>query len=470
MNYFQKRFTPSQADAVRFEHPGAKSFVDNETGEFRDSWRIFRIMAEFVEGYQFLSSFKNEITILGSARLPATSVYSKEAHALGHLLGKGGYTTITGGGPGIMEAANRGAYESGGESLGLNIQLPFEQRTNPYVKKSTAFSFFITRKVMLTAPSQAFVCFPGGFGTLDEFFEIADYIELGFMMRTPIILLGSAFWKPVLSFLEHGAFKQIHALKPKDLSMCHMVDTAQAAFDIIKTTQDQGKECMLAPSLFQCDVNVNWRIFRIMAELVEGFEFLTGLVEDVTILGTGHIKQGSPYYKKARMLGKKLAQRGFSVVTGGGQGIMEAASRGAFEGGGEPIGINTQVNYKERINEYVKRSIAFNFPFTRKFILLAPSKAFVFFPGGFGTMHELFEVLTLMETGKMEKVPVVLVGKAYWEPLVAFIRGMLCKKFKTINASDSTLFTVVDDIDSVVKFIVRDRARHGRAHKKAMRS
>src|SRR3989338_2150312 len=153
---------------------------------YRDSWRIFRIITEMVEGYQFLSDLKNEVVILGSARIPPNDKYYKIAVELGRLLGKHGFATITGGGPGIMEAANKGAFEVGGESVGLNIQLPFEQRINPYVKKATAFYYFFTRKVMLTSPGNAFVFFPGGFGTLDEFFEVVDYMELGFMEKTPI--------------------------------------------------------------------------------------------------------------------------------------------------------------------------------------------------------------------------------------------------------------------------------------------
>src|SRR3989338_7041363 len=139
---------------------------------YRDRWIIFRIITEFVEGYQFLGDLKKEVTLLGSARFPSNNKYYKIAQELGYLLGKNGFTTITGGGPGIMEAANNGAFEGGGESVGLNIQLPFEQRTNPYVKKSIAFYYFFSRKVMLTAPANAFVFFPGGFGTLDEFFEV----------------------------------------------------------------------------------------------------------------------------------------------------------------------------------------------------------------------------------------------------------------------------------------------------------
>ena len=123
------------------------SYTINETGEYRESWRIFRIMAEFVEGYQFLSQFEKAVTVFGSARLGEDSPYYQIARDLGALLGKNDYATITGGGPGIMEAANKGASEVGGESVGLNIQLPFEQRVNQYVKKSTAFFYFFTHNL-----------------------------------------------------------------------------------------------------------------------------------------------------------------------------------------------------------------------------------------------------------------------------------------------------------------------------------
>jgi|GEM_PF-6720829 len=132
------------------------------TGEpinFRDSWRIFRIISEFIDGYQFLDKFKREIIILGSARLPKNGHYYKVAEELGWLLGKNKFTTITGGGPGIMEAANKGAFDAGGTTVGINIQLPFEQRINPYVKESVGFFYFFTRKVMLTSPADAFVFF-----------------------------------------------------------------------------------------------------------------------------------------------------------------------------------------------------------------------------------------------------------------------------------------------------------------------
>ncbi|MEK7532628.1 MAG: TIGR00730 family Rossman fold protein, partial [Patescibacteria group bacterium] len=152
----------------------AFSFGNGNTGEYRDTWRVFRIMSEFVEGYQFLGEFHHEVTVFGSARLKPSNTYCKKARSLGKMLAEGGYTTITGGGGGIMEAANRGADEGGGESVGINILLPHEQRINAYVKKSIALHYFFTRKVMFATPAQAFVFFPGGYGTLDEFWEIID--------------------------------------------------------------------------------------------------------------------------------------------------------------------------------------------------------------------------------------------------------------------------------------------------------
>ena len=151
-------------------HP--KAFRSGEA-----TWRIFRIMAEFVDGYEFLSQLSADVTVFGSARLKAGTKYYREAEKLSGLMAKAGLSVITGGGPGIMEAANKGAHQAGGESIGLNIQLPFEQRINKWVRHGLGFHFFFTRKVMLTSPSQVFVAFPGGFGTMDEIFEVLTLIQ-----------------------------------------------------------------------------------------------------------------------------------------------------------------------------------------------------------------------------------------------------------------------------------------------------
>jgi hypothetical protein len=419
---------------------------------FRDSWRIFRIITEFVEGYQFLSDLKKEVTILGSARIPTNNRYYKIAVELGYLLGKNGFTTLTGGGPGIMEAANKGAYQSGGESVGLNIQLPREQRTNKFVKKSIGFYYFFSRKVMLTSPANAFVFFPGGFGTLDEFFEVVDYIEQGQMEKSPIVLVGKEFWMPIIEFLRQKSAREVHSVIEHDIDDWHIVETAEEAFSFVKDSKDKTNACVIGLDSPHCQGGLDWRIFRIMAELVDGFEFLAKIKNDVTVLGTKSIQADSYYYKSAYEVGKILAENKFSTLTGGGPGIMEAANKGSFENGGESIGINMRFERGERVNNYVAKSIGFYFPFVRKLIISAPSKAFVFFPGGFGTMHQLFELLTLFETKKLEPLPVILYGHDFWSPLLSFIHD-LHNKFKTISPSDELYIRVINKPEELIEYL-----------------
>lgn len=204
------------------------------------TWRIFRIMAEFVEGFQFLSTTKNEVTIFGSTRIPPTHRWYGVAVQLGKLLGAHGFTVVTGGGPGIMEAANKGAYEAGAESIGLNIQLPHEQRVNPYVTRSRAFHYFFTRKVMLAASAQAYVYFPGGFGTLDELFEILTLIQTKKSERIQVVLVGHEYWDPLVNWLTMSVLGTFDAVSREDLQIFTVVDTAEDAFDLIKSSQERS--------------------------------------------------------------------------------------------------------------------------------------------------------------------------------------------------------------------------------------
>lgn len=215
-------------------HASGSGFTDNI------NWRIFRIMAEFVEGFEFLSELKNEVSIFGSARSAVSDPYYKVAKELGGLCGKNGFTVITGGGPGIMEAANWGAFEAGGESIGLDISLPTEQRRNQFVKKAIGFRYFFTRKVMLSAASQAYVFFPGGFGTLDELFEMLTLIQTGKMSdEVPVILVGKKYWEPMLSWLQEYVYDEFHDISKEDMELFHLVDTADEAFAIIKNTKER---------------------------------------------------------------------------------------------------------------------------------------------------------------------------------------------------------------------------------------
>ena len=203
------------------------------------TWRIFRIMAEFVEGFQFLSELTREVTVFGSARLPETDRWYKEAQKFGRLLADCGFTTITGGGPGIMEAANRGAMEAGGISVGLNIQLPKEQRANPYITHGKGFHYFFSRKVMLAASAQAYVFFPGGFGTMDEFFEMLVLIQTGKAQRVPMVCVGKEFWEPLMRFIDETIVAKFNVATAADTKLYVIVDTAEAAFKIVEKSSER---------------------------------------------------------------------------------------------------------------------------------------------------------------------------------------------------------------------------------------
>jgi hypothetical protein len=201
-------------------------------------WRVLRVMAEFVDGFQFLADLKKTVTILGSARFPEDDQWYKEARKLGNMLAKEKFSVITGGGPGIMEAANRGAFEAGGDSVGLNIQLPYEQRINPYVKKAIGFHYFFTRKVMLAYSSQAYVYFPGGFGTVDELFEILTLVQTKKIFeKIPVILVGREFWGSMDAWMHQTMLGKHKAIDANDLKIYTIVDTAEEAMKIIKKTK-----------------------------------------------------------------------------------------------------------------------------------------------------------------------------------------------------------------------------------------
>jgi len=188
-----------------------------------DSWRMFRIMGEFVQGFEEMADVGKAVTVFGSARLqPGSELYEK-ARRLGADLTKEGYTMLTGGGPGIMEGANRGAMEAGGRSMGLNIDLPHEQSPNPYQTDTLKFKYFFVRKVMLVKYSTAFVVFPGGFGTIDELFEALTLIQTHKIKPFPVYLVGVEFWRGLLQWLQ-GTLLRLGTISEGDLHLFKVVD------------------------------------------------------------------------------------------------------------------------------------------------------------------------------------------------------------------------------------------------------
>ncbi|MEY5069695.1 MAG: hypothetical protein RLZ47_1557 [Bacteroidota bacterium] len=200
-----------------------------------DSWQIFKIMAEFVDGFEKLAKIGPCVSIFGSARTKENNVYYKMAEDIARLLTERGYGVISGGGPGIMEAANKGAYQAGGKSVGLNIELPFEQFHNKYIDrdKLLEFDYFFVRKVMFMKYSQGFIVLPGGFGTLDEMFEALTLIQTGKIARFPIVLVGTAYWKGLIDWLKETMLLKEHNINEEDLNLFRLVDTAEDAAEHI---------------------------------------------------------------------------------------------------------------------------------------------------------------------------------------------------------------------------------------------
>ncbi len=197
-------------------------------------WRVFKIMTEFVSGFEFLKGYNRAVSIYGSARFGFDHSIYQEATKLSYRLAKAGYAVITGGGPGVMEAANKGAYEAGGKSVGINIKLPKEQRINQYVKESEAFEYFFVRRVMLAFASQVYIFFPGGFGTLDELMEMVTLVQTKKIRPIPIILINKEFWSPFLSWIRYDICDKNKAIDRRDLDIFHLVDTADEAYRLIK--------------------------------------------------------------------------------------------------------------------------------------------------------------------------------------------------------------------------------------------
>jgi hypothetical protein len=196
-----------------------------------------------------------------------------------------------------------------------------------------------------------------------------------------------------------------------------------------------------------------WRSLRILGEFVEGFDALAGIGPAVSIFGSARVRRSDRHYRLARRLAGRLVKEGFAVITGGGPGIMEAANRGAQEAGGLSIGCNIELPFEQDINPYVDLGIEFRYFFVRKTMFVKYAEAFVIFPGGLGTMDELFEALTLIQTHKIEDFPVVLVGRDYWRGLMNWVVATVLQEGK-MSPEDLELATVTDDLDEVVRVIV----------------
>jgi uncharacterized protein (TIGR00730 family) len=201
-----------------------------------------------------------------------------------------------------------------------------------------------------------------------------------------------------------------------------------------------------------------WRALRIQAEFVEGFDALAELGPAVSVFGSARVSARNPDYRAARALGRALASAGLAVITGGGPGIMEAANRGASEAGGISVGCNIELPFEQDLNRYVSLGIEFRYFFVRKTMFVKYAEAFIIFPGGLGTLDELFEALTLVQTGKIRRFPVILYGTHYWSGLIDWIRDQVLER-EMISEHDLDLFVVTDDIEQAVKVVLANLPR-----------
>ncbi|MFN8344530.1 MAG: TIGR00730 family Rossman fold protein [Spirosomataceae bacterium] len=227
----------SEIDLLNEEERIREAFQDRNWHEIKtaDSWVIFKVLAEFVEGFDKLAKIGPCVSIFGSARTKPDHPYYKMTEEIAAKLVRHGYGVITGGGPGIMEAGNKGAYEQGGKSVGLNIYLPFEQHSNLFIDsdKNINFDFFFVRKVMFVKYAQGFVVLPGGFGTLDELFEALTLIQTKKIGRFPIVMVGRSYWSGLIDWIKATMLEKENNINPEDLKLFSVVDTAEEAVHVI---------------------------------------------------------------------------------------------------------------------------------------------------------------------------------------------------------------------------------------------
>ena len=203
-----------------------------------EPWRIFRIMSEFIDSFEVMAGHKRLVSVFGSARTKPEDPVYQDCVRLGELLTSGGYGVLTGGGPGIMEAANRGAWNKNGDSVGLNIKLPMEQHPNPYQSESLDFRYFFVRKVCFLKYSVAIVVYPGGFGTLDEFSEALTLIQTSKVRTVPLVAVGKEYWGPLFDWFRSTMLRD-HMINEDDLNLFHVADNADEAFRFIKSIHDR---------------------------------------------------------------------------------------------------------------------------------------------------------------------------------------------------------------------------------------
>jgi len=223
-----------------------------------------------------------------------------------------------------------------------------------------------------------------------------------------------------------------------------------------------AKQLPIEPiTIREVEEEIKKRVSMIDTEFNRGFDFIKSQAKSVTFFGSARFPESHPMYQSARRVAYSLSKLGYSILTGGGPGIMEGANRGAYEAEGKSLGLNIKLPHEQVRNPYLTDAVEFYYFFVRKVILSFSAEAYIFYPGGFGTLDELFEIVTLVQTNKIEQVPIILVGSEFWNPLKKFLVDYTLKNFKAIDEQDLTLFTICDDEDTIVRMINDIPVRNG---------
>jgi uncharacterized protein (TIGR00730 family) len=224
---------------------------------------------------------------------------------------------------------------------------------------------------------------------------------------------------------------------------------------MIPNEEKKIRETLKQKTWNEIKTNDSWAIFKVMSEFVDGFEKMSRIGPCISVFGSARTRPGEKYYETAEKIAFQLTEHGYGVITGGGPGIMEAANKGAQRGGGVSVGLNIDLPFEQKDNDFIDRdkNLQFDYFFVRKVMFVKYAQGFVAMPGGFGTLDELFEAITLIQTKKIAKFPIILVGKEFWSGLLDWIKKMMLKEFKTVHEEDMDLFTVVDSAEEVVDII-----------------
>lgn len=366
------------------------------------------------------------VTFFGSSRIKPGSEFYKIASETAFALGEDGYGICTGGGPGIMEAANKGALAAGAYSLGIQPSFLGEIEKRDIPEDSgmihIAVNSMQSRKIVMSATKSAFVFFPGGLGTLDEFSECITMIQLGKIPLMPIICMGyEAYWKDILSWMEKQPLRR-GFISERDLDMLFFADNAREAVEIMRSTR------ALTAYSYQKRIDPFRLAGKFEADLSAAVERIEQIEHpSATFFGSARTESGHPLYAIARALSKSVCDRGYAAYCGGGSGIMEAVIKGANDAKKPAVGFLPHfLLEREKPTGFELHDVGINLMASRK-IILGNSDAHVFFPGGLGTLDEFFEYAVMMQLGIMEQVPMIVVKSDFWSGLLVDIKAKLAK-------------------------------------------